>query len=283
MRTRSRMTGLAAIALLLSAATGFAQSSAPAPAGNPGGDKAGMVFYVNDPMMRNSVTFKSSAPLEDIVGTTNQIMGTIMFDPGHPDKGATGALIVPVASLSSGIPMRDEHLQSPNWLDAAQYPNIALTISGIRNLKKIKSTKDAQTYDLTIIGDLFLHGKSKRVEIPGRFSYLKETEMTQQKLPGDLLAARANFDVKLADFGITGPKGMPLIGSKVGESIALDVSFVASDQSPEMGEAGNPCGGKASMDAGNPCGGKQDMGAENPCGGTKSMDAGNPCGGKLQN
>jgi polyisoprenoid-binding protein YceI len=230
--------------------------------------------------MRNSVTFKSSAPLEDIVGTTNQITGMIMFDPENPEKGASGELTVPVASLSSGIPLRDEHLQSPDWLDAARYPDITLTITGIQDLKKVKSTKDAKTYDLTLIGELFLHGKSKRVEIPGRFSYLNETEMTQQKLPGDLLAARANFEVKLKDFGITGPKGMPLVGSKVGESIALDVSFVASSQATDMEHADNPCGGKEGMNASNPCGGKHDMGAENPCGGKKSMEAGNPCGGK---
>jgi len=49
--------------------------------GNPCGHKNGMMFHIDDPMSRNSVTFKSTAPLEDIVGTSNEITGYIQFNP----------------------------------------------------------------------------------------------------------------------------------------------------------------------------------------------------------
>jgi len=77
-------------------------------------------------------------------------------------------------------------------------------------------------------------------------------------MPGDLVAVRASFEVRLADFGITGPVGAGLVGSKVSESITIAVSFRGSNADQRM--AGNPCIGKA-MNAGNPCGGK----AMNPC------------------
>ena len=46
----------------------------------------GYKFYIDDPMNRNTITFKSEAPLEDIVGTSNQITGYINFDPDNPQK-----------------------------------------------------------------------------------------------------------------------------------------------------------------------------------------------------
>ena len=205
---------------------------------NPDSMKSGMVFKVEDPAMRNYVTFTSKAPLEDIVGRSTEITGYLVFDPLHPQKGGHGELTVPVSSLNTGIPLRDEHLRSAGWLNADEYPNIKLVISGLKNIKEIKATKDAMTYDITIYGNFSLHGKTRQIEFPGRISYLKESEMTQQRLPGNLLAARASFDIKLQDYGITGPEGMDIIGSKVGETISIEVSLMGNSTN-EQEMAGN--------------------------------------------
>jgi len=288
-----RTTYLTLLAVLLIAASAFGQANPCNPCGgkavkaanpcgekaaNPCGEKAmavnpcfakvGQVFYVNDPMGRNSVTTESAAPLEDIVGTSNQVSGYIVLDPAHPEKGGRGEISVPVASLSTGIPLRDEHLRSADWLNAATYPNITLTISDTKKLKKVKETDGAKTYDVKLKGELSLHGRTRPVEISGRFTYLKESDKTRSRQAGDLLAVRANFEIPLSDYGVTGPKGMSIIGSKVGETISVAVSFVASNQKP-LAMAGNPCGDKAS----NPCGSK----ASNPCGG-KAANPCNPCG-----
>ena len=99
-------------------------------------------------------------------------------------------------------------------------------------------------------------------------------------MPGDLLAARASFEVSLADFGIAGPKGMDLVGSKVGETIQIDVSVMGSTVSASMAaNPCNPCGGKAAMNPCNPCGGKAAMNPCNPCGGKAAKNPCNPCGG----
>lgn len=50
-------------------------------------------------MGRNAVTFKSEAPLEYIVGTSNALTGHVVFDPNQPSEGVRGELTVPVASL----------------------------------------------------------------------------------------------------------------------------------------------------------------------------------------
>jgi len=236
-------------------------------ASNPCSHKEGMMFYIDDPMNRNSVTFKSTAPLEDIVGTTNQITGYIVFDPKKPKIDGHGEFSVPVASLNSGIPLRDEHIRSADWLDAGKYPDIKLTIKKIKKVKEVSNSGDAKTYDVTLMGNLSFHGNTEQIEVNGRISYLKESETTRQRMPGNLLAVRAEFSVPLAEFKVTGPAGMGLVGSKVGEAIDIEVSLMATSNAPAMAKVGNPCGEKAAM---NPYGGKAGN-VGNPC---------NPCGAK---
>jgi polyisoprenoid-binding protein YceI len=239
----------------------------------------GTVFHVQDPMGRNTITFRSEAPLEDIIGTTNQVTGKIVFDPKHLEKGGHGELTVSAAAFSTGIPLRDEHLRGADWLNSGKYSDINLKISKVKNVKKVKSSNGSATYDVTIVGELTLRGKSVPVSFPARITYLQESEMTKKKMAGDLLAVRTSFEVALADFGITGPKGAGLVGSKVGETIAIDVSLIATTAASSMAaNPCNPCGGKVAANPCNPCGGKTAANPCNPCGGKTAANPCNPCG-----
>jgi len=203
--------------------------------------KDGMVFNVNDPVGRNSVTFNSSAPLEDIVGTTGDIVGYLVFDPQNPQKGGYGELRVSVASIKTGIPTRDEHLRSADWLDAEKYPQVIMKISKLSDVKKFKETAGSVTYDITAQAEFTLRGITKPISVQGRITFMKVSETTKNRLPGDILAVRSSFNIALADYGIAGPKGMELIGSKVGESIAISVSLMSSTQSEPAALDPNPC------------------------------------------
>jgi polyisoprenoid-binding protein YceI len=218
---------LTAFAVLLAGALVFAQSGHEGHAG-----EMKPVFYVQDPMGRNVITFKSEAPLEDIIGTTSQITGHIMFDPAHPDNGVHAQLTVPVASLNTGIPLRNQHLQGADWFDAAQYPDIELVVDTIQKLTTAQSTDASTTFDAEVSGRFSMHGKTVPVAFSARVTYLKESAMTEKKLPGDLLAVRADLTLTLSDFGITGPKGSGLIGTKVGETVAVEVSIMGNTAAP---------------------------------------------------
>jgi polyisoprenoid-binding protein YceI len=202
----------------------------------------GPVFVVRDPMKRDTVTFRSSAPLEDIVGTTNDVEGALVFDPDRPEAGFRGEFTVPVASLKTGIPLRDEHLRGPAWLSAGQHPSITFRIERARDFELVKEGPGFRTFDLTLDGQLTLHGKELPMVAPARVTFMAESEKTRARLPGDLLAGRASFSVRLADFGIEGMKGV--VGQKVGEVIDVDVSLVASRASSgetDTASAENPC------------------------------------------
>ncbi len=109
---------------------------------------------------------------------------------------------------------------------------------------------------MKLSGPFTIHGQTQQMDIPARITFLRETEKTRTKLPGNLLGGRAEFEVALADFGITGPAGMDLIGSRVGATVSLAVSVFASDQKPTAENPCNPCGGQAKNPC-NPCGGKK--------------------------
>jgi len=274
-----KLTLMSVVAALMVTSMAVAQSNPCNPCGgkkkgmspcNPCGHKKTM-FHVGD--ARNSVVFKSSAPLEDIVGITSDITGHISFDPKDSKKGVTGELTISLASFNTGIPMRDGHLSGSDWLDAKQFPNITLKILSVKNIREVKSSASFQTYAGDVVAELNFHGRTKKITFPGKLTYLKESEQTKTKMPGDLVAAKAEFSVLLADYDITGPKGMNLIGSKVGESIDIEVSFMGTNAMTAMAENPcDPCGGKKGMNPCNPC---------NPCGGKKKdMNPCNPCDGK---
>ena len=239
---------------------------------NPCHAKVGTVFYIADPKGTNVATFTSEAPLEDTVGHTNQVGGYIVFDPSNPKRSGRGVVTVPVASLKTGIPLRDQHMRSAAWLDAAAHPNMTFHIDETKDWKEIKKTSEFQTYDVTLVGRFELHGKSKRLEAPARFTYLQESAMTKTKAPGDLVHGKAKFTIRLSDFGVTGPAGMNIIGTKVSDTPSIEIRFVASSSKPSAGNPCNPCNpcGKKAKNPCNPC---------NPCG-EKAKNPCNPCGGK---
>lgn len=228
-----KILALSVIATLALSSIGFSQMQ-KAEADSQGR----MNFYVNEPGGRNWVTFTSTAPLEDIVGTTSDIIGYMAFNPEIPDKGGQGEFQVSVASINTGIPNRNEHMKGQTWLDAESFPYIKVKINSINQVKKIKETDIAVTYDITAHGNITIKGKTQPITFPGRITYLQESDATSRRLPGNLLAARGSFDIHLADFGVPGEKAMGLIGSKVGENITINVSIMGSTgvEAPDMME-----------------------------------------------
>lgn len=217
------------------------QQSASDPSPGPGAS-----FHVNDPAKRNQITFKSEAPLEDIVGLSNDITGEIVFNPMKPEDGGKATFTVPAASFTTGIPLRDQHMAGAPWLNASENPDIKLEITKVNGITTVGRGEKSASFLADVAANLTIRGKTNPVAFVARLTYLKEDEMTKNKMPGDLLAVRAEFNVTLSSFGITGPEGKGIVGSKVSDDLAVSVNLFASN-SPEM--APSPPGGTK---AGNP-------------------------------
>ena len=177
-------------------------------------------FNFEDQRGRNQATFFSTTPLEDITGLSNSVKGTVTFKV-NDIKTLKGKISVPVASIKTGIDMRDEHMKSAGWLNAASYPEISFEIKKVNNIKSEADNKLTAKVD----GNFTLHGVTKSVVADVTLTYLDANDQTKMRAPGDLLGVNAKFNVKLSDFGVKNQ----IIGQKVSENIEVSVNMVGSN------------------------------------------------------
>ena len=187
------------------------------------GVSSNKTFSVNPDVNKPVLNFISEAPLEDIHGgvyNADHIMSTVDFNPKNIEN-TKGKVQFKVAGLETGIDTRDQHLQSPTWLNAEKYPNVTFDLKSMKNVKVDPKGENMAIIKGTAVGDLSLHGETKTMEIPLSITYIKENADSKKRAPGDLLSTYGRFTIALKDFNV---KGMgDIIGSKVGETI--DINF----------------------------------------------------------
>ena len=131
--------------LTLAAAVGLALA-APVRA-----EKETFVFDKN----HTQIGFKVRHFVTKVPGRFGKFEGTISIDRAKPAE-STVELKIEAASIDTGVPNRDKHLNSADFLDTATYPDITF--------KSTKVTpKGGDVYEVT--GDLTLRGVTKPVTL----------------------------------------------------------------------------------------------------------------------
>ena len=157
-----------------------------------------VAFYVNHLGFSNSVgEFK--------VGD-----GTFQFDADDWSKSAVG-VAVPVASLELGDAKWNAHISSPDFLDAARYPDITFRSS------RVEKT-DASHGKL--YGELTIHGVTKPVVLDLRVNKVGEHPMRKTQAAG----FTATATVKRSEFGVAAY--VPAVADEVEVRIEVE-AFVA--------------------------------------------------------
>jgi polyisoprenoid-binding protein YceI len=120
-------------------------------------------------------------------GRFNEITGTIVVDEANPAK-SSAEIQVKVESIDTNDAKRDQHLKSPDFFNAKQFPTITFKSKQVK-----KSGKD--TYEMT--GDLNLHGVTRSVTA-------KVTRTGEGKDPfGKFrIGFETVFTIKRSDFGM---------------------------------------------------------------------------------
>jgi polyisoprenoid-binding protein YceI len=184
-------------------------------------------FYIDNRAGNSQVTIFSQSTLEDFSTVCNKVSGQFTIDPKDLGRLA-GHFAIRVEDMRTGIDLRDRDLRNADWLDSARYPEIAIDITAVENIKKTEPNQAT----LVMVGKCGLHGKTNPVRIPCTLTYLDESPITQKLTKGDLIRMRADFGVKLSDYAITGPAGTQTIGLKVSDEQAIKVSVFASTEPP---------------------------------------------------
>ncbi len=147
-----------------------------------------------------------------VKGHFNEFEGTLEVTP----EGAKAYGTVKAASVDTRQAQRDEHLRSPDFFDAANYPEIAFQSTAITPL-------DEDSFEIT--GDLTIHGVTRPVTLQAS---LEGTESDPQGNPRVGVSAstqisRSDFDIK---FGVALGSGNAVVSDKV--KILLDISAVGA-------------------------------------------------------
>ncbi len=176
---------------------------------------------------RNVIKFISKAPLETIEGKTGQIDGTIEVDLADA-ASAAGQFEVDLTTVKTGIEMRDQHMRE-GYLHTDSFPTATFKVNKVTKASA-KALADGQPVEIEAQGELTIHGVTKPVAVSGTVTYLKESEATKARLPGDLLHIDVGTPILLSDFKVERPQFVLL---KVSDKVELHVDFFATTRYPE--------------------------------------------------
>ena len=182
-------------------------------------------FYFNDPQNRNQLVFTSDAIVETFNGVTNDVRGEISFDPTNLQNTLKGEISTSVNSIKTEIEARDEDLRSERWLNAEKHPEIIFKIMEVNSVMKLGYNQ----VKISVTGDFTCNGRTKRLISDFTLKYLEESELTKERISGDLLSVVGEFEIQLSDFSIRNA----FINSRVAEIVFVSVNIVGTNKIPE--------------------------------------------------
>lgn len=165
---------------------------------------AAPVTYTVDPAHTYPHFSISHLGFSTMIGRFNETKGSIIID----QEAKTGSVNVTIAakSIDTGHKKRDEHLRSPDFLNAAEFPEITY--------KSSKITIDGDT--AKVEGDLTILGVSKPVTL----NVSKITCGVHPFNKKEVCGFDASASINRSDFGIT--YGSPAIGDSMELTLAVE-------------------------------------------------------------
>jgi len=142
-------------------------------------------------------------------GRFNEITGSFSLD----DQDATRSQLefqVKTGSVDTANPKRDQHIKSPDFLNAVQYPTISF---------KSKSVSATGKDQFEVSGDLTLHGVTRPVTLK-----LTRTGAGAGPTGQPIAGIEGSFYIKRSEFGMT-----KMVGP-VGDDVLLYVSVEGGKQ-----------------------------------------------------
>jgi len=152
------------------------------------------------------IKFFSETPVEKIEADNNQVNSALDIQTGD------FVFKVLIKSFKFEKALMEEHFNE-NYLESDKYPNS--TFQGkVTNLAAINFTKEG-TYEVTIEGDLTIHGVTKKISEKGTFTVKA----------GDKIQGYSKFNVKPADYAIKIPGA---VVKNIAETIEVTVDVELS-------------------------------------------------------
>lgn len=160
----------------------------------------------------SSVSFAVRHYFANVIGTFDEFDGTVTFDPENLEESSI-AFQIKVASVNTKNQRRDGHLQSKDFFDAEQWPEM-----------KFKSNSITAAEDHYLVkGEMTIRDVTQAVEIPIKFL----GQMPHPRREGSFIGGfSTEFSIKRNDYGVGAGNfaATATIGDEVKITINLEVS-----------------------------------------------------------
>jgi hypothetical protein len=189
-------------------------------------------FKIDDAWGRDLVQFRTTAPLEEIVGTTNELTGQVRLDLAAIRGAATQAtFVVDITTITTGIEMRDGAVHKALGAPASRTASFKVTRIKTASVDALTPNVPVQ---VTAEGSFEMHGIAKAMDVPATLTYVPKGGPFSQMRPGNFVRITSEFDIKLEDFKVD--RRGPILVLQVGETAHVTLSAMASDATPEEAE-----------------------------------------------
>lgn len=146
--------------------------------------------------------------LATVFGRFNKVSGQYRFDPEQA-AASQFKVEIEVDSVDTNNVQRDEHLKSPDFFDANQFPKIVFESTGVT------SEQDANGKTvLNVRGKMTLHGVTRDVTLPIRYN-----GSGKGPAGNDRTGFTTTFQIKRSEYG------MKNMVPNIGDSIGITFSF----------------------------------------------------------
>ena len=146
--------------------------------------------YAVDPQHSTIEFVSRMLGMVKVRGRFRDYSATIVYDSAAPERSSVTAFIK-VASLTTDMSFRDNHLKSPDFFDAEHYPTIAFESDRVERFRD----------GLIMHGTLTMHGVSRPITMP--VHVILPPRMTPQTGQAST-AFEAELRINRRDFGIAG-------------------------------------------------------------------------------
>jgi len=166
---------------------------------------------------QNSATVENATDIENWVGRTNKVSGTVQFD--RTAKTGSATIIIDGASIDTGVEERNGHMRGKDWFDFDKNPQIRFVTTSVKNT-------GGDNYALS--GNLTMKGITRSVKATAVVKMTPANEVTKMiGAAGDVLGVSTKFKVKLSDYGVKHPA---IQAGRVSNELDVSVRFIASNQ-----------------------------------------------------
>ncbi len=170
--------------------------------------------YQIDPVHSSIIFSVRHLVINKVKGNFKEFSGTIYYDENDVTKSSV-EVTIKTASINTDNAKRDAHLRSPDFFDAAKYPEITFRSKRI--------IREGDRY--VAIGDLTMRGVSREIRIP-----FKIIGKVTDPWGNTRIGVEASLTLNRQDYGISWSQTLDNGGLVVGNEVDIELNIQAVKQ-----------------------------------------------------